>query len=311
MSPKARKFAFGIGLPHIGKYATPEAIALVAREAESAGFDSLWVQDRVLRPTKPLDQYGGGPWPETLASVYDPIETLTFAAAKTRKIKLGTSVMDALFYVPVILARRFATLDRLSGGRVLAGLGQGWSRDEFEASNVPIKRRGRGFEEFIAAMRAAWGPDPVSFSGQFYNIPESRIGPKPLQAGGPPIILGTYAPQAVERAARIADGFMPVVGTWTTLEGLRQTIDSFRAAASAAGRNPDRMHVILRINAVIGEKPAKEPRGLLTGSVEQVAKDLAKFGEIGANHMFVDMNSFKVPVRAQLRVLKRLRSKLD
>lgn len=311
MSPKARKLAFGIGLPHIGKHATPEAIALVAKEAESAGFDSLWVQDRVLRPTRPLDQYGGGPWPEALASVYDPIETLTYAAAKTKRIKLGTSVMDALFHVPVILARRFATLDRLSGGRVLAGLGQGWARDEFETSNIPIKRRGRGFEEYIAAMRAVWGPDPVRFSGQFYRITESSIGPKPLQARGPPIILGTYAPQSAERAARVADGIMPVAGTWTKIEGLRQTIDSFRAAARAAGRNPDKMHVVLRINAVIGEKPAKEPRGMLAGSVEQVAKDLARFGEIGVNHVFIDMNSSQVPVKTQLRVLKRLRSKLD
>ena len=311
MSPKARRVAFGIGLPHYGRHASPEAIARVATEAERLGFDSLWVQDRLLRPTNPRDQYGGGPWPESHATVYDPIESLTYAAAKTRRIKLGTSVVDALFYAPVILARRFATLDRLSRGRVLAGLGQGWSRDEFETSNVSIKRRGRGFEEFVAALRAVWGPDPVTFSGEFYRIPESRIGPKPVQPGGPPVILGAYARQAVERAARIADGFMPVVGTWTKLESLRETIDLFRDAARAAGRNPHEMHVVLRINAVISEKPAKEPRALLAGSVQQVADDLSEFAKIGANHMFVDMNSFQVPVRTQLRLLRRLISKLD
>jgi alkanesulfonate monooxygenase SsuD/methylene tetrahydromethanopterin reductase-like flavin-dependent oxidoreductase (luciferase family) len=112
---------------------------------------------------------------------------LTFVAARTRKVKLGTSVMSALFQNPVTLARRFATLDRLSDGRAIAGIGQGDFRDEFEAANIPIKRRGRGFEEFVKAMRAVWGPDPVSFTGDFYNIPESRIGPKPVQSGGIPM----------------------------------------------------------------------------------------------------------------------------
>src|SRR5207253_10408378 len=96
------------------------------------------------------------PWPEIFATVYDPIEMLTFAAARTRKVKLGTSVLSALFQNPVTLARRFATLDRLSDGRAIAGIGQGDFRDEFEAANIPIKRRGRGFEEFVKAMRAVW-----------------------------------------------------------------------------------------------------------------------------------------------------------
>lgn len=311
MNPKVRKVALGVSLPQFGSQATPEAIARVAKEAERVGLDSLWVNERILLPTKPKDQYGGGPWPEQYALVYDPIETLTYAAAKTERIKLGTSVVIALFHVPVTLARRFASLDRLSGGRVLAGLGQGWSRDEFETSNVPVKRRGRGFEEFIAAMRAAWGPDPVSFSGEFYRIPESRIGPKPIQPGGPPVILGAYAPQAVVRAAKIADGVMPVVGSWTKLESLRQTINSFREAGKAAGRSLDRMHVVLRIVGVIGEEPAKEPRGLFEGSTEQIAADISKVGEMGVNHVFFDMNIAQVPVEIQLRLLGRLQSKMN
>jgi probable F420-dependent oxidoreductase len=310
MSSKVRKVALGISLPQFGSQATPEAITRVAKEAERIGLDSLWVNERILLPTKPRDQYGGGPWPEQYALVYDPIETLTYAAAKTERIKLGTSVIIALFHVPVTLARRFASLDRLSGGRVLAGLGQGWSRDEFETSNVPIKRRGRGFEEFIAAMRAAWRPDPVSFSGEFYRIPEARIGPKPVQPGGPPVILGAYAPQAMVRAAKIADGIMPVVGSWTKFEVLRQIINSFRDAVRAAGRNLDRMNVVLRISGVIGEETAKEPRGLLTGSAEQIAGDLSKLGEIGVNHVFFDMNTAEVPVETQLRLVGRLQSRL-
>ena len=110
----------------------------------------------MLLPTKPKETFDGDPWPEIFATVYDPFEMLTFVAARTRKVKLGTSVMSALFQNPVTLARRFATLDRLSDGRAIAGIGQGDFRDEFEAANVPMKRRGRGFEEFARAMRAVW-----------------------------------------------------------------------------------------------------------------------------------------------------------
>jgi alkanesulfonate monooxygenase SsuD/methylene tetrahydromethanopterin reductase-like flavin-dependent oxidoreductase (luciferase family) len=110
-------------------------------------------------------------------SVYEPIETLAYVAAKTERIKLGTSIVNAPFHVPVVLARRFATLDQMSGGRAIAGLGQGWMDQEFETANVSRKLRGEGVAEFVAAMRAAWGPDPVSFEGRPYRIPPSKINP--------------------------------------------------------------------------------------------------------------------------------------
>ena len=135
--------AVGIALPQYGTIASPESILRVAEEAEKIGLSSLWTSDRLLLPTKPRETFDGDPWPEIFATVYDPIEMLTFAAARTRKVKLGTSVMSALFQNPVTLARRFATLDRLSGGRAIAGIGQGDFRDEFEAANIPLKRRGK------------------------------------------------------------------------------------------------------------------------------------------------------------------------
>src|SRR5260370_25244805 len=111
-------------------------------------------------------------------------------------------VLSALIQNPP-LARRFATLDRLRDGRVIAGIGQGDFRDEFEAANVPIKRRGRGFEEFAMAMRAVWGPDPVSFTRDFFNIPESRKRPKTGQPRGLPKFLGTFPTASLQRAGSI------------------------------------------------------------------------------------------------------------
>ena len=251
--------AVGIALPQYGAIASPETILRVAEEAENMGLASLWVSDRLLLPTKPKETFDGDPWPEIFATVYDPIEMLTFAAARTRKVKLGTSVMSALFQNPVTLARRFATLDRLSDGRAIAGIGQGDFRDEFEAANIPIKRRGRGFEEFARAMRAIWGPDPVSFTGDFYNIPESRIGPKPVQPGGIPMLLGAFAPASLERAARIANGIMPAAGRSTTIEKLSQTISNFRDMVRRAGRNPEELKWILRVHNPLDEEKARAP----------------------------------------------------
>ncbi len=231
---------------------------------------------------------------------------LTFVAARTRKIKLGTSVMSALFQNPVTLARRFATLDRLSGGRAIAGIGQGDFRDEFQAANVPIKRRGRGFEEFVRAMRAVWGPDPVSFTGDFYNIPEARIRPKPVQPGGIPMLLGAFAPASLERAARIADGTMPAAGRSTTIEKLSQTINKFRDMVRRAGRNPEEMKWILRVHNPL-EAKATEPRALLGGTPQQAAEDLPRLKELGMEHVFYDMNHpAQVSIDTQLVLLRRL-----
>ena len=242
--------------------------------------------------------------PESYANVYDPLETLAYVAAKTERVKLGTSIIDALFHVPAILARRFATLDRLSGGRVIAGLGQGYSPEEFAAANVPMSRRGAGFEEFIEAMRAAWGPDPVHFSGRFYEIPESQINPKPMQEGGPPILIAAMRKPAVERAGRLGFGLNPLVPSWEALEA---AVGAFREAARAAGHDPTALPVVVRANTAVGEEMTEE-RPPLGGSPEQVAQDLGRLRELEVDELFFDMNRFSVPVEEQFRAVERLRA---
>jgi alkanesulfonate monooxygenase SsuD/methylene tetrahydromethanopterin reductase-like flavin-dependent oxidoreductase (luciferase family) len=232
---------------------------------------------------------------------------LTFVAARTRRVKLGTSVMSALFQNPVTLARRFATLDRLSGGGAIAGIGQGDFRDEFEAANIPVKRRGREFEGFVRVTRAVWGPDPVSFTGDFYNIPESRIGPKPVQSGGIPMLLGAFAPASLERAARIANGIMPAAAGSTTIEKLSQTINNFRDMVRREGRNPQEMKWILRVHDTLSKEKPTEPRALLGGTPQQAARDLPLLKELGIDHVFYDMNDLAhVPIDTQLVLLRRL-----
>jgi len=279
----------------------------VALEAEKMGLASLWVSDRLLLPTEPRDTWDDEPWPEMFTTVYDPIEMLTYVASRTRNVKLGTSVLSALFQNPVTLARRFATLDRLSGGRVIAGLGQGDFKDEFAAANIPLSRRGRGFEEFVQAMRAAWGPDPVSYSGEFYQIPKSRIGPKPVQPTGIPLLIGAFAPKALERAARIGDGIMPGAGRSATLEKLGQTLSSFRSMVRSAGRDPEKMMIILNVHPAMSKTKTAGPRPVLSGTPEEIADDLPGIEKLGIHHIFFDLNyPAAIPLETQLVLLRKL-----
>jgi probable F420-dependent oxidoreductase len=294
----------GVHLPVAGRGASPEVIAQVAEEAERIGLDSVWSWERLMRPTVPIAMGGpGGPVmdaPEDFGTVYDPVETLTYVAARTSRITLGTSVLDALFQSPVILARRLATLDRFSGGRLIAGVGQGWMEQEFAAAGVSMKRRGAGFEEHLFAMRSVWGPDPVHFEGRFYRIPEADIGPKPVQPGGPRLVVGAAAPSALERAGRLGVGLTMVIYDWETI---RASIETFRAAAGAAGINPDTVPVMLQVNGNVTAEPQEE-RGPLIGSPEQVATDIDRAGKLGVEHIY--WNTDDDPLR-QLPLLAQLR----
>lgn len=293
----------GVHLPISGAGASPESITAVAQEAERIGLDSVWTWERLLRPTVPIAMGGpGGPVmeaPEDFGCVYDPVEVLSFVAARTSRITLGTSVLDALFQSPVVLARRLATLDRLSGGRLVAGIGQGWMAQEFEAVGVPMARRGAGFEEHLLAMRAVWGPDPVRFAGRHHSVPETEIGPKPVRPGGPTVLIGAGSPAALERAGRLGFGLTLVIFDW---DSVRTSIATFRDAAAAAGHDVDALPVMLQVNGDLTEEPLDEREPLL-GSPEQVADDLAEAARLGVGHVY--WHFFDDPL-ARLPLLARL-----
>src|ERR1700682_173902 len=276
----------GIALPTSAPYASTEAIVQVAQAAEDLGYPAVWTYERLFyaRADMPQTRAPPRPLPAAYKSVYEPLETLSFVAAKTTTIRLGTSVLIAPLHVPVVLARRLATLDQLSGGRVIAGLGLGWMKQEYIAAGVPMAGRGARLEEFVAALRAAWAPDPVWFEGDFYNIPPSEINPKPVQEGGIPVILAAFAPAAIERAGRIADGYNPIA---FGLDSLGQLVESFRDAARSADRDPAQLKVMGRANVSITSKPAGAGgRDFLSGAPEQVAEDLATLRDLEVDHVF-------------------------
>ncbi len=234
----------GFGLPQFGPWGVPDAIVTVAKSAEDFGFDSLWVADRILWPVKPRVPYpiGDGTLPLSYKRPLDPLETLTFAAAHTRRIALGTSVINFPWYNPVLLARRLSTLDVLSAGRLRVGLGIGWSPDEYEAAGVPWHERGKRADEFLQFLKQIWVNDPVEFRGKYYRVPNSFIGPKPIQKPHPPIYMAAYTPSAMRRVATQAQGWFPV---GIPLNGIGPMFEGIKAMAGEAGRNPAELELII------------------------------------------------------------------
>jgi probable F420-dependent oxidoreductase len=282
----------GMLIPHLGDSVTRDNVIYIAKEAEKEGLDSVWVLERLLWPLKPQTPYVAthdGTLPVEYQNVLDPLETLTYLAGITDKISLGTCIIDMLFHNPVVLARRFATLDILSRGRAIAGLGIGWSKDEYEVSGVPYKHRGERANEFLQVLKRIWIDEVVEFKGQFYSIPASKIGPKPVQKPHPPILLGGFSPNTLLRIVNYADGWLPVAG-FGPLEQLEQSINGLREGARKANKDPSkiRIFVLTYPNVLDSSSPApssEQQRSPMTGTTDQIGTDIDKIKSMGVEHI--------------------------
>jgi probable F420-dependent oxidoreductase len=273
----------GFAVPISGAWATPGNQLRLVRRAEELGYHSVWTLQRLLVPEHP-DQRGGA---VAYASILDVIVPLAFVAGHTSRIRLGTSVVNMPFFAPPVLAKQLTTLDILSGGRLDAGLGIGWMPEEYTATGAPHRRRGARAEEFIAALRALWTQEVVEFHGEFYDIPRSRVEPKPVQRPHPPILLGGIAEAALRRAGRIADGWLSSSGA--DLKHLGDSIEVVRQAAREAGRDPAALRFVCR--GPLRVRPAGDPaRQPLTGSFDEIRADLDELREQGVTEVFLDMN---------------------
>ena len=279
---------WGFALPQIGPVAGPGSLVTVARRAEDLGFDSLWVLDRTLFPVKPRAPYpvGDGSLPVKYKRTLDPLETLTFTAAHTRRVALGTSILNLPWYNPVLLARRLTTLDVLSGGRLRVGFGIGWSPDEYEAVGTPWRERGKRADELLQALKAIWTTDPVEFQGRYYRIPKSFIGPKPVQKPHPPIYMAAYTPPAMTRIAKEADGWFPV---GIPLGGVAQMFEGIKRTAREAGRDPAALELIIRANVEIAGAMLGKDRNDFSGTLEQIAGDIVATRKLGAAELLLDV----------------------
>jgi probable F420-dependent oxidoreductase len=280
----------GICLPQIGDNSTRENILYIAKESEKAGFDSVWVLDRLLWPLKPQTPYVASPdgsLPIQYQNVLDPLTTLTYVAAVTNRILLGTSIIDMFFQNPVELAKRFSTLDVLSNGRSIAGLGIGWSKDEYDVSGVPYKDKGKRADEYIQVLKKIWTDEIVEFKGQFYNIPPSRIEPKPVQKPHPSILFGGFSPKTFSRIVKYANGWIGIAG-FGPLDQLGEMINGLREEARKSDKDPTKIEVFIGTYPSIQEsaQSSTQIRAPMTGTIDQIGSDIEQIKAMGTNHIF-------------------------
>jgi len=245
----------------------------LVRDVEALGFTGLYCCDHFANAAPPD---------------YDSLEVMTamtWAASNSQRIELGTLVCPVSWRDPVMLARRLSTLDFLSGGRVIVGLGLGWSKDEMEATGADMTKRGAMADEFIQVLKTIWTTNPVEFRGKFYNIPKSYINPKPVQKPHPPIYMGAFVPAALKRLTREADGWNPV---FLPIPVMSQMFDSIKQMAKEAGRDPSTLGMIVRAIVELTDKPLGNERAIFSGSFEQITDDVRGCAKIGASEVFFD-----------------------
>jgi probable F420-dependent oxidoreductase len=206
----------------------------LAKAVEERGLDSLFFPEHTHIPTSRRSPWpGGGDLPMEYSHTHDLFVALTAAAVATKRIKLGTGICLVIERDPIVLAKEVASLDVISGGRVILGIGGGWNAEEMEDHGTNFKRRWRLLRERVLAMKEIWRNEKAEFHGEFVNFEPMWSWPKPVQTGGPPILLGSEASKAFERVVEYCDGWMPINRGGDKLqEGVKQ----LREAASRAGR---------------------------------------------------------------------------
>lgn len=234
---------FGL-IPAAGRgiSASPAYIAEYVETAEALGFDSVWMGEHPALPVNSDTPYPGGgtglPEPSGVP-LPDPLEWLAYASARTTTLLIGTAVLILPLHHPVVMAKRVATLDHMSGGRLLLGVGVGWNQQEYAACGASWSDRGKRMDELIAAMRALWSEEIAGFNGPTVSFEPVFSSPKPTR-GFVPIYVGASAPTGARRAGRLGDGYLPFERDVVQLASL---IGEMKRAAEAAGRDPDAIEI--------------------------------------------------------------------
>lgn len=281
---------FGLCLPNFpfGVQPSKEEIVAIVQAAERLNYDSVWVSDHVLVP-KDKPRYG---------NLYEVLTTLAYIAGMTERVRLGTSVLILPQRHAILAAKQLATLDNLSGGRVIVGVGAGWIEGEFNNLGADFQRRGRHLDETLRLMKALWTEDDPQFEGEFYRFRDVLFNPKPAQPGGPPIWVGGNSEVALRRTARLGDAWH---ADDAPLEMIAAAAGQLQALAQEAGRSVEmtlRRTVDLRPAALAagllkeppGAGEVKEGRwpggsaGALTGSLDEVHAFINQVADLGVVH---------------------------
>jgi probable F420-dependent oxidoreductase len=301
----------GIVIANQVPWANPDAILELAQAAEEVGVASVWVADHVVMPAAFSSEYpmqGLQSFdPKEHETFFEPLVTLAFVASRTSRVRLGTSIIVPTLRHPAYTAKLVATLDNLSGGRVVLGVGAGWLREEFDALGIePFDRRGEMLDEHIAVLRALWSSEVATFEGAYYRLPPSRSAPKPASPNGPPVWIGGTSRAALRRVAKIGDGWQPMaVGP----AELGTIVPELHNLVRRAGRDPNAIDICPRCDIAFGRPEQQKANGIY-GDAEEVAAGLARYGAAGCTELILDLqpdDSLKgrLETLAQLRPLVR------
>jgi probable F420-dependent oxidoreductase len=289
---------FGVVLP-IWQLSIPEADSL-ARRAEELGFDGVFIPDHILAPSATRQHYGAM-WP-------DPFATLAYLAGRTTRIQLGASVIVLPYRNPLVTAKAAATVDQVSGGRFVLGVGVGWDEEEFRYLGLPFSRRGEMSDEYIRIIKAAWGSDLPSFAGKYLTFSGAGFAPRPLQQPGPPIWVaaspGVLSAPSIRRVAALGDAWHPLA---LSLDDLEKGIAQVRAEAAKLGRREGpRFAPRNALGLTAARKGAG--RGAFEGSPDEVAADIRRVQGLGADYVAFDLPRADVPT--MIRTMARFASEV-
>jgi len=290
------RMRFGIAVPNYGPLASPENLLRLARRAESLGVDSLWVADHLVAPVGvqsvyPFDR-SPDPKPGEMAVIeqfYEPLTTLAFVAGATSHIRLGVSVYVMPYRNPVVTAKIVATLDALSQGRVIFGVGVGWLREEFVALGQDARHRGRVTDEYLEVCRRLWRDEVASFEGRHYRLPAVRTGPKPVQRPWPPIWIGGNSDAAIARAVALGDGLHLID---LSPEETAPIVARLRAAEARADRGAAPLGVSMRKGILVRAEDRADDRPLY-GTPDKIRADVAAYAAAGVDYLVSNLRQAK------------------
>lgn len=276
---------FGVTIPNNWGIADPRQVLAMGPLAEALGYDSVWVMDHLLNSGYIRERLDDRPY-------YHPLATLSYLAATTRRVALGTSVLVLPYHNPVELAKYAASLDQMSGGRLILGVGAGAMTEEFEALGVPFRQRGALTNESMAIMKELWTkPDP-HYRSERWNLTGFKFAPKPAQQPAIPLWVGGQSPGALRRAATLGDGWHP---TGMTPDEFRAGREEVRRLATAAGRDPDALAMSLRVEVEVGGRPSSQRaagRARLAGdSPDGMVAGIQAYQRAGVEHIVLALNS--------------------
>jgi probable F420-dependent oxidoreductase len=267
----------GCHLPTQGPVATRDALMTFAREAEKRDIASLWVSDHVIFPRKATGSYPGGRFPHPPDKAYlEPVVALAAAAVCTSRARLGASVFILGHRHPVVMAKMLTSIDALSNGRLICGVGVGWWKEELEILGAPFHERGRQADEMLRVFKALWTEDNPSFAGKYFRFSDIGFAPKPVQKPHPPIWVGGDSPGAFRRVVTLGDGWH---STSRTPADLKDALARLRAAADAARRPWESIALSLRYSL-------KDE--LLAQGTQAVVDQLCEYKRLGLSHVMID-----------------------